>query len=423
MRSVLLVSVDSEPVTGGWPGALTGLRVLELGTELTHYCGKMFAELGADVVLVEPPEGSPLRDQPPFVDDEPGPENSLQFFYRNTSKRGIVVDLAARDSGETIRRLAAGADLILDGLPPGRLEEIGAGPASLIEQNPELVVTSISPFGQTGPYAHYAHSDLVCMALGGLLWMGGYTDGPPVRAFGDQAYMAGNLFGAVASMVALTHAEIRGQGQHVDVSVQEAVVMGLENAAQYYDLEKHVRRRYGGEQRQAGFGVFPCADGHVFLLAAGLGGDRYWGKLVDWMLEEGIAGADRLLEDRWTQREYMYTDEAKNEFWKVFTSFSLDHRKEDLYHESQKRGVPLGPVNRPSDVLESAQLRHRGYFEEMQAFGRSFRIPGAPYRLSATPWRMTGPAPRLGEHTDEVLVDFGFTGPEIERLRETGAVR
>lgn len=410
--------MTSSPSEG--PAALTGLRVLELGGALTNYCGKLFAELGADVILVEPPQGGDLRSEPPFVDDDPTAA-SLSFFYQNSSKRGIVVDLDDPDGQEVVHRLVATADIVLEDKTPGYLAERGLGPDDLLSGKPGLVVTSITPFGQTGPCAAFLHSDLVCMAWGGMLWMGGYEDGPPVRAVGDQAYMAGNLFGAVASLVAVTHAELAGVGQHVDVSVQEAVAMGLENAAQYYDLEQRIRRRFGGTQREAGFGLFPCADGQVFLLAAGIGGNRFWPNMVEWIVQEGRNG-EKLVGGGWGESDYMQTQEAKDTFWRVFTDFAADKTRAELYHASQKWRVPLGPVNFPSDVVASAQLEDRAYFVEMEVFGRSFQAPGAPYQLSATPWRMTAPAPRLGEHTDSVLSDAGYSNEDIRHLRSRGAV-
>ena len=411
-------------MTDSPPRALEGLRVLDLGGALSNYCTKLFAELGADVVLIEPPAGNDHRNEPPFAEDGSGGSTaSLPFFYRNTSKRAIVVDVDQASGVELVRRLASTADLVVEDHPPGHLDAKGLGADRLLQDNPALVVTSITPFGQDGPYAQFQHADLVCLAFGGLLWMGGYADGPPVRVVGDQAYMAGSLFGAVGSMTALTHAELQGQGQHVDVSVQEAVVMGLENAAQFYDLEHHIRRRFGGTQRQAGFGVFPCADGHVFLFAGGISGTRFWGNLVDWMRDDGVEGVDALDGDQWGDREFLATIEAKELLWGCFTSFAQDKSKLELYHASQKWRVPLGPINLPSDVHASAQLQHRGFFVDVEAFGRSVAIAGAPYRLSETPWQLTGPAPALGEHTDEVLTELGLTTTEIDGLREQGAIR
>lgn len=406
-----------EDVSVGGQGPLSGLRVVELGGALTNYCGKMFAELGADVVLVEPPGGSELRHQQPDpVNGTVDPEASIEFAYRNTSKRSVVLDLAEAAHVEAFRRLAEGADVLIEDRPPGFLSSLGLGFDELSQNNQDLVMTSITPFGQSGPYAQFAHSDLILMAFGGMLWMGGYGDGPPVRAVGDQAYMAGSLFGAVSTMIAVTHAELAGEGQHVDVSVQEAVVMGLENAAQYYDLEHHIRRRFGGTQREAGFGVFPCQDGHVFLLAAGIGGNRFWPNMVAWLAEESVVGADLLAGPGWGDPEFMATDEAKETFWGVFTAFSSTRTKHELYHASQKWRVPLGPVNKPSDVYRSEQLRYRNFFVDVDILGEPTEVPGAPYKLSRTPWHLSGPAPRLGQHTAEVLAEVGIVAQSAETM-------
>lgn len=409
----------TEPAAA--PGALAGIRVLDLSGQMGNYCGKLFAELGADVVLVEPSGGSPLREMPPFAGDQPDIERSLTFYANNTSKRGIQLDLDTPAGQEILRDLASDAVLVIETGPPGRMTTRGLDYQALSARNPALVVTSITPFGQTGPYASYPADDLTCMALGGLLQLAGYADGPPVRPAEDQAYAAGNLFGAVASMLAVTGAEATGQGQHVDVSIQECVTMALENAVQFYDLEHFVRRRSGGAQRNAGYGVFPCADGYVYLIGAGIGGNRFWRNLVDWLTAEGVDGAHRLRGDDWHNRGFVESDAAKALFAEVFEPFSRTRTKAALYREAQRWRVPLCPVNSPAEVVRSRQLAHRGFFVEACGFGRTFAMPGAPYVLSATPWRASGPAPRLGQHTDEVLIAAGYAD-RLPALRAEGVI-
>ncbi len=403
-------------------GALAGLRVLDLSGPLGNYCGKLFAELGADVVLVEPPGGSALRHEPPFVGDEPGIERSLSFAYNNTSKRGVRLDLDRREGQEVLRDLAAGAALVIETERPGRMADRGLGHADLSRDNPALVTTSITPFGQTGPYAHFEADDLVCLAMGGLLYLGGYADGEPVQAGQQQAYAAGNLFGAVASLLAVTAAETTGRGQHVDVSVQESVVMGLENAAQFQDLEGRIRRRTGGQQWRAGAGVYPCTDGYVYLLAGGIGGNRFWPNLVAWLTEEGVARADELRGEQWGERDFVEAEETKALFSEIFLPFVRSRTKAELYRDAQKWRVPLCPVNAPTDILDSAQLRHRNYFVQAPWLGPFAVMPGAPYALSETPWQLKGPAPRLGEHTEQVLGELGYPAERVARLREAGVI-
>ncbi|MQA94575.1 MAG: CoA transferase [Streptosporangiales bacterium] len=388
-------------------GALEGLRVLDLSGALGNYCGKMFAELGADVILVEPPGGSPLRAEPPFAGDEPGPDNGLTFGYVNTGKRGIVLDLDTPEGAAALRELAGTADLVIESDRPGLATARGLAWADLAARNPALVMTSITPFGQTGPYAAYEADDLLLEALGGFLSLAGYPGGPPVRPAGEQAVAAGNLFGAVASMIALTSAELTGRGQHVDVSVQESVVLALENAVQFYDLEGTVRGRGSGQAARAGSGVFACADGDVYILAAGIGGNRFWPNFVAWMEAEGVAETELLQGERWNERAYVASAEAKEIFNRIFGGFVAGRTKAELYAEAQRRRVPLCPVSTAADIVVSRQLGHRDYLVEHAGFGAL--MPGAPYRLSATPWRTTGRAPRLGEHTDAVLREIGVT--------------
>jgi benzylsuccinate CoA-transferase BbsE subunit len=392
------------------PGPLAGLRVLELSGSLGHYCGKLFADLGADVVLVEPPGGTPLRREPPSAGAEDDSE-SIPFQYLNTNKRSLCLDLDQPGDAATLRALAGRADLVIETERPGAQERRGLGWATLSSRHPGLVLTSITPFGQDGPYAGLDGDDLIASALGGLLYLGGYADGEPIRPAGEQAVLAAGLFGAVAAMLALTHAELTGQGQHVDVSMMEAVVLGLENAPQLYDLEGVVRHRNGGVQRLAGTGVFACADGLVCLLATGFGGTQHWTKLVAWLEAETGTGLGRFRDPRWSRIDFLVTEAAKAEFSAFFADFCATRAQRDLYHRAQSWRVPLCPVAAPRDVLSDEQLSFRRYFAEVTcADGSVLKMPGAPYRLSRTPWSLRRPAPRLGEHSSEVLAEIAPGG-------------
>jgi benzylsuccinate CoA-transferase BbsE subunit len=406
------------------PCALEGLRVLEIASPLTAYCGKMFAELGADVVLIEPPGGCRLRRERPFIDDNPGVEASLAFAYHNTSKRGITLDLARGEGCELFRGLAATADLVLEAEKPGVMAERGAGYDALARANPKLVVTSITAFGQTGPYARFEGEDLVGAAMGGLLYLAGYPDAAPIRAYGEQALLGASMYAAVASMLALTDAEATGEGQQVDVSMQECMVMAMENAAQFFDLEGTVRRRQAGHQRWAGTGVFECRDGYIYMMAGGIGANKFWSHSLQWLLDEQVPGAERLKGERWNDIDYLLTEEAKRIFAEVFAPWAKTRTKAELYHEGQRRHIPLAPINTPADIMESDQLAHRKYFVRVPHRERAepLLMPGAPYQLSRTPWRVARPAPRLGEHTTEVLAAAGVARGELERLAGAGVI-
>lgn len=389
--------------------ALTGLRVLDLSGPLGNYAGKLFAELGADVVLVEPPQGSALRHQPPYLDDTPGIEASLAFAYHNTSKRGITLDLKLPIDQDSLRSLVATADLVIETAAPGTMASRGLDYDTLAKLRPGLVMLSITPFGQTGPYAQYQAEDIVALALGGFLSLGGYPDSAPMRVHGDQAILCANMYGAVAAMIALTQAELTGRGEHIDVSMQEAVVLAMENAIQFYDLEGTVRKRWAGEQRFAGTGVYACSDGYVFLMAGGIGANRFWERTIKWFADEGMAGVEELSLPKWQQVEYLQSDEAKRRFNELFIPWAAPRSKANLYHAGQARQIPIAPVNTPADILENPQLRSRGHFVDVvgAVAGRTLRMPGAPYKLSGTPWRVQRPAPRLGQHNEEVWREAG----------------
>lgn len=312
----------------GTPNAsLDGVRVLDLSGALGNYAGKLFAELGADVVLIEPPQGTALRHQGPFLKDIPGVETSLAFAYHNTSKRSVTLDLETPADQKILRELVARADVLIDTSRPGKMDELGLCYEQLAAIRPSLVMLSITPFGQQGPYALYEAEDIVGLALGGLLSLGGYPDTAPMRVHGDQAVMCANMYGAVAAIVALTQAELTGEGEHIDVSMQECVVLAMENAVQFYDLEKTVRKRWAGDQKFAGTGVYACSDGYVFLMAGGIGANRFWERTLKWFAEEGMAGVEEFGRPHWQDVKFLESSEAKKLFSSLFLPWAASRRK------------------------------------------------------------------------------------------------
>lgn len=413
------LATDSVPSA---PAALEGLRVLDLSGAMGNYAGKLFADMGAEVLLIEPPGGSELRREPPFIDDLPGTERSLNFAYQNTSKRGACLDLETASGQRLLRELAATADLVVETAPPGWMAARGIGYDDLARLRPEIVVASITPFGQTGPYAQMKATDLVGLALGGLLWMGGYQDAPPTQAHGDQAFKCAAMYGAVAAMLAVTDAELTGRGQHVDISLQESVTLALENAAQTYDLEGVVRKRPLADQRFAGYGLFECKDGYIYLGSRGIGHSPAWSRSLKWFKDEGMEGVERLFGPEWADLDYLKSGEAREVFGEIFMRWSRQHSKAWLYSEGQKRLIPLAPVSTPADLLENPQLRARGHFVEFvhPLLKKAASMPGAPYVLSRTPWRIRRPAPTLGQHTAQVLAEIGLSKEDVSRLYSAG---
>jgi benzylsuccinate CoA-transferase BbsE subunit len=403
------------------PSALQGIRVLELPGTLGAYAGKLFADMGADVVLIEPAGGAATRHALPLVAgaDEAGGDASLTFAYLNTSKRSITLDLDRPQGQEAFRRLAKKANLVLESERPGTMQRRGLDYESLAPLAPSLVYTSITPFGQSGPYAQYESEDIVLLALGGLLSLAGFSDTAPTRVWGDQAVLAASQFAAAGAMAAVLHAEACGQGQLVDVAAQQCVVMGLENAVQFADLEGTVRKRAGGAVRFAGTGIFPCEDGEVFVMAAGVGDPRFWQNTVAWLRDEGVTAVEEIADERWRDFRFLATDPAKLVFKRIFAPFAATRTLKYLYHEGQRRGVPIAPMSSPSDLVNNDQLNSHGYFVPLDhpLAPAGAMMPGAPYLLSATP-ATSRRAPHAGEHTQSVLAEAGFSDSEIVVLRQ-----
>ena len=405
------------PNTTPPPAALEGIRVLEIPGTLSEYTGKLFAHLGAEVILIEPPGGARTRQRDPRSTDTPN-GNSLAFDYFNAAKRSITLDLDQAAGQAAFRRLAQSAQLLIESERPGLMRRRDLDFDRLHTLAPHLVYTSITPFGATGPYADFEGEDIVLLALGGLLSLAGFADSAPTRVWGNQAVLAASQFAAAGALAAVLHAETTGQGQWVDVAAQQCVVMGLENAVQFADLEGTVRKRSGGAVRYAGTGIFPCLDGEVFVMAAGVGEPRFWQCTVAWLRDEGVTAVEEIADDRWRNFQFLATPEAKAVFNRIFAPFAATRPLKYLYHEGQRRGVPIAPMSSPSDLVRNDQLQARGHFAPYGQPGphANALMPGAPYRLTATPWQAGGPAPRAGADTAAFLAQAGFSAGDIEKI-------
>jgi benzylsuccinate CoA-transferase BbsE subunit len=378
--------------------ALEGLRVLELSGLSGAYCGKMFAGLGAQVTLIEPPGGSALRRKSPFVEGLPLSQASLSFAYLAADKDSVVLDLAIAEGRAEFSKHAAEADLLILGdHPDARTLDL----AALRQANPRLVITQITPYGASGPYADFLGDDLTLMAMGGLLTMAGTPDAAPVVAYGEQGLLAADQFAAVASLSAILDAEATGVGDLIDVSIQEAIVMALENAAQTYQLEGKVRNRTKGAAR-AGSGIFPCKDGEIYLLAGGIGETAMWGNFAAWLAADGIERAHLFAADEWVDT----APDAKQVFERIFLPFAASRTKDELYAKGKEWRVPIAPMSTPADLLENRQLIYRGFFTapENAQGPNAIRMPGAPYKLSQTPWRLRNAAPVLNAETNHAEI-------------------
>jgi benzylsuccinate CoA-transferase BbsE subunit len=417
----------------GAPAALEGVRVLDLTGTAGQYAGKLLADLGADVVRVEPPAGSPARTMPPFADDAPSPNKSLAFWYWNTSKRSITIDLSTEDGKALFRRLLPRYDILLHTYTPAQTAELGLAPQELAALHAGLIECSITPYGEWGPHAGWLGTDLTISAMSGLMTLAGYPDRAPSMPPGEQAAVCGGVQAAQGIMVALLARDRDGRGQRVEVSQQEAMSITQETAMQTWDMRHELRKRAGNQKLLPGFGTYECADGHIYCMIGVAGFGAPMPVLFDWMREEGVEGTEssgELLEllARTNLRELtaLMTDPVKlQEFMQkagaldsMIIKFFESKTKAELYIGGQSRRLLIGPVNSAKDLTEDLQLRARAWWQEVEhpEVGRTLTYPGPPYHHSETPWRISRRPPLLGEHTLEVLEG------ELELTREQTAI-
>ncbi len=411
-------------------GLLSPYRVLDLTDERGILCGKILADLGADVIQIEPPAGSSARRVGPFYHDEAHPERSLFWWAYAANKRSITLNLACSDGRSLLKRLVPAAHFLIESFPPGHMARLGLGYDVLAAINPALIVISITPFGQDGPYAHYHASDLNGMSMAGFMYVTGDPDRPPARVGVPHFYLHGSAAGATGAMIAHAQRVVSGRGQRVDVSCQEAVARTLASAPQLFAIEKTVIRRQGS-YRQTGDTTFmritwPCKDGFVnFQLSGGAGAGRSVNNLIQWMEEEGL-GDPVLTGLDWTTLGYgMITKELLERVVPPVEHFLMRHTKAELFEGAVKRRILLFPVATPGDIMRNPQLQARGYFRQVlhSDLATTITYPGPFVRASATPIALRRLAPKVGEHNADIyLNDLGLTRQELVRLREAGAL-
>lgn len=425
---------EQPPVPHPHPGGpLAGYRVLDIADEKGQLCARLLGELGADVIKIEPRDGDPTRQNGPFFKGEQGPDTSLYWWAMNSGKRSVTCELRLEAGRELFRRLIETADVLIETWQPGYAKEAGLDYETLSALNPGLIHVSISNFGQSGPYSRFAATDIVGSATGGHMFLNGDPERGPVRTTAPQAYAQANFQGAVGAMVALYARGVNdGVGQHVDVSMQEAMANAMDNAQATWDI-RHVNASGPGVRRGAWsqpgvsegqFGaryLFETSDGWVAAL--GLGGLVGAGAnaIIDWMAETGDAGG--LDSEEWRQKltsmmplnpdERAYVEEMLGRFCRKFP-------KEDLVAGAQARGAGWAPVFGPKEIVESKQLAGRDFWVRVlhEDLGESFVYPGAPFRLMKTPAAHRGRAPHIGEHNAQVYCDvLGLDPAELRRLK------
>jgi crotonobetainyl-CoA:carnitine CoA-transferase CaiB-like acyl-CoA transferase len=421
----------SQTDPGAMAGPLVGLRILELADEKGQFCGKLLGDLGADVVKIEPPGGERNRHVGPFLDDIPHPERSLSFWYYNTSKRGITLDLQAAEGRRLFARLAATSDVILETFRPGFLASLGLDYTYLSAQNPGLIECALTSFGQTGPWRDYASSDLLHMAAGGEMASCGYDEAdvpnaPPIAPGGGNAWHMGCHYAYMAIMAALVYRSVSGQGQYIDASIHEACALTTESAVANYIYRGETLRRQTGRHHAAGptpRTQFRAKDGrYVTALISGGLNPRNVQNLVNLMDGYGMAGD--LGEPKY-QDPAVIAANTSHIIDEVLASFIASLPAEEVYHAAQENGFTWGAVRAPEDLLDDAHLHDRGFWKQVEhtELGRSFVYPGEAAIYNGSPWRITRRAPLIGEHNLEIFCgELGLSRGELGVLAENRVV-
>jgi len=410
---------------------MDGFRVLDLTDEKGFLCGRILGDLGADVIKIEPPGGEPSRNIGPFYKDIPHPEKSLCWFAFNANKRGITLNLESADGREILWRLVKKADVLIESSPPGYLKSLGMGYEELSGLNAGLIMTSITPFGQSGPHSHFKASDLTLWCLGGMAYVSGDPDRAPICVSFPQSYVHAGANAAAGTMIALYHRELTGEGQWIDLSIQEAVKGTVLNARQFWELNNIILKRAGpfriglsttANQRL----IWRCKDGYVnFSVIAGLAGVRTNTAIVQWMESEGM-GDEYLSGMNWEEFDMANaTQEQFDRFEHAISCFFESHTVEELYRGAIERRIMLYPVCTAKELWEDPQLKARGFWEEVDCpeLGEKLACPGSAFVFSGERLKLRRRAPLIGEHNEEVYRgELGLAKEELSVLKHAGAI-
>ncbi|WP_202237267.1 CaiB/BaiF CoA transferase family protein [Actinacidiphila reveromycinica] len=397
---------------------LKQLRVIDASSLVAGpYCAKLFADFGAEVVKVEPPRGDEARRREPFLDDRPGPETSGTFLYLNLNKRGVTIDLERAEGRELFRRLLADADILIEDRSPAENERLGLDYASLREINPDLIVTSITPFGQTGPYRDYKAYPLNTFHSSGqgyLLPMNSADRSrEPVKGASFIGECDAGLTAAIATLGALLWRDAGGSGQHIDVSKQHALM----------HLEKSQLRRYvddGASPNRTGMGrlletLVKGKDGQYVVII--LSSEIQWRGLFEAM-GRPTWGAEPPFNTQAGRSENYPELRERLQRW------ADDHTADEIFHMVQGQRSACAPVNPAESFVNSPQIEDRGFLHEVDhPVAGTLRYPGRPFQFSNVAWKPQRPAPLLGQHNAAVLGDeLGLTPQELVKLTEAGVI-
>jgi crotonobetainyl-CoA:carnitine CoA-transferase CaiB-like acyl-CoA transferase len=409
---------------------LSTLKVLDLTDHQGWFCGRLLADMGAEVVKVEPPGGDPSRNLGPFFGDIPHPERSLYWFSYNAGKKGITLNLESPRGRELLRGLSLKADCLIESFPPGRLEEIGLGYEALTQANPGLIYTSITPFGLTGPWRDHKATDLTLQALAGVAFTIGEPEREPLKMCLDQSFVLAGSHAAIGSLLALRYRSLTGAGQQVDISIYDCLVRLNYRDPVRWDIDKSYSRRQGNVLVRGKVNtrnIWRCKGGYVtWILAGGPTGARENVPLTQWMVSEGAPGVEELQEVNWAEVDLSLTSQEQVDRWQeIIGHFFMSHTKEELWQGGLNRRLTVVPVMDLEEAYRYEQPRSRGFWHRVEHpnLGASLEYPGHLFLSSATRAEVRGPAPLIGEHNAEIYGSWlGLSRQQTDSLKEQGSI-
>lgn len=408
---------------------LNACRALDLSNENGFLCGKILADLGVDVIKVEKPGGDDARRLGPFWKDVPEPEKSLYWFAYNSNKRGITLNLACKDGNRIFRELVKKTDFVIESFQPGYLRDIELDYDILKSIKKGIIVTSITAFGQSGPYRDYKATELITMSMSGLLNQTGDPDRPPLQMSIPQTCLLAGADAAVGTMIAYYQRERTGVGQHVDVSMQQSAAWFLANIIPILELNNKVIMRSGifrlGNTNTIQRQVWSCQDGYVFyFMMGGKVGAKTFQELVKWMNEEGMA-TDFLLNMNWDVLDMgNAAQEIVDQISKPIERFFLTHTKGEISKEANHRHMSICPLSNIEDLLSDKQLEARNFWTKINhpELNTNIIYPKEFVKSSLTSYATRTRAPLIGEHNEEIYSEIGITKRDLVVLRESGVI-
>jgi len=393
-------------------GPLTGIRVLELGTLIAGpFCGKTLADFGAEVIKVEPPgDGDPLRAWRRMRNG-----TSVWWHVQSRAKKSITVDMRQKPGQEIVRKLAARSHILVENFRPGALEKWGLGWEALSKDNPTLVMVRISGYGQSGPYRERPGFAAIAEAVGGLRYITGFPDRPPVRPNLSIGDTIASLHGVIGALLALLHIKNGGPGQVIDVALTDSVFNCMESMLPEYDADGTVRERFGSALPGiAPSNTYPCRDGAYVLIAANA--DSLYRRLMSAIGREDLRDEPVLSKNDGRAREMEKIDAAVGEW-------TAQRTQAEVLQAMEQAEVPAGRIYSIADIAADPHFAARGMIQQViAADGEPLKVPGIAPKLSVSPGAINGPAPRLGEHTDALLDEIGYDVAAIAELRQAKVI-